>query len=1509
MKNEYAKFNNDKSESSFKNSTPIKYRILADLFRKLPEPSKADKERFYNKRGYPMPAGFKPFSYSIYNELKRRYGKDSLVKLFGYPKRLFEGRYLIPVCNPDGTIETLRAYSYNADPKYKKLAPGRNSGLKTVMPYGMEKAGDDIVLNEGEEKAELINYLLPDEFTGISMPGIGMYNYIFDYPEYFKGKNVTVLFDRKRSDISQEKGHPEIKNALRTVKRLQIAGVKSVNVALLPEPTDKEENDIDSYFKDLNLSHEEKQNHLRDILHNALTVQEFKRKFKSILAKKGNNKKGKKFRKAEFIKQVETKELEEIRTERPKILLDFINAWHTDKSIQVLYDTSSTGTYKTEACINLALSLRERKKSLVYMVPTKKLADNVQKRMEEKGLKVVRINSIFDICQEYNESIFSSLPADYIFFKDNKPQFTQPAKINKCFNANRNTAPVCKNCKISNFKADNGQRYICPKQKHFDSWIEPADIYLFTHDKAIFSLDKIINDYNPYVVVIDEDIISKMSKVHEITTKMLNESLAINTGNESIEGVFNALINLLKQNRKGILEYHDLRKRLTKIDPDFFKHLKKIYLQEIMEQDLTFDDMEAELPTKFEVELIKALKKHWNKITIQKNKLIISQYRELKFKDVPVIVLDATGKKEFLELALKKNVQEYKAIVKRDNLQVFKCVDSTFSETALTANEGSLYKKLLNWIKGLINKNPDEKIFIGAGINIEKSLSIDLQEYQNIYYAHHYANRGLNNDDFADCNISVILPPTINDNTVINTVKAFTDNELSRDKKTAWINTDATEQIQENLFKDVLLKNWYMWTMASEPMQTAGRTLRGDTKALKQWYFFGSKIDLLEYGLQPEIFTLKKQEFKNNYLDDILQEFKFLPNPILSNQNRILPFEKIISNEANLTALKKYQPQSTVNSLLRKFRNIYVTILENFIKNPDLAIVQALLHLPENTPQSTVNSLLRKFEKKLTKAYKSYAEQNGLKKVFLPLKKDTKHFIYCLPDANINQILSFYPKEILIHDPVKMASDLNSENIPGKNINEEILKEDPLVRTLSFRNLIQNYEPVKAIFFSYVNESLKENTDFTGPYGPCFYGPQNESLNNKQLEETEVTEIDHINSLIYLLGSEVSKPDLNLNSISQSFVNYQVTPKTIETLEENFKMDMKEDPEAEFLNAYEKYVSENKTELDKLIQATIRKRVNENKPFDFDYLEKLEIWSDDLPDEPTPQKFKRAYVYSYFIENFDNLQKDINLTVSDTTAESAPVSFSTDKTESNDYIRSLMDIVPAKLKQEYNTYFSAIAKNSYEKNINLNQSLKDMNRYILNIQNQDTRPKNTYYSQPKTAIKGRENNTGTITLEQTKTSVESQPLTSELIAQRIKDYKFDNTEFLQGIDETEIFNYLYSINLDKNKLNDFDYTYTISLEIAVKYNISTIQASCFIQNYAFYSPKIINFTEKKVNFEKLPIRIQKILNDMSYSKNHINILSEKIKKQSEIKTEMFALYGKDYFKNMMNEYKKLIQIM
>lgn len=191
---------------------------------------------------------YKSYSILAINELKKLFPKE-LIKECGLDETYLKDRILIFHPDINKNIITYKSYSFTAPKEYKKLPPKNECGFKKI-PYRVDLLNEkikEIIITEGEEKADSVNVLEIKELAFISMGGINTHgvitNFALENKDYCIKRNFTILFDRKKETEFSE----EIQ-AFKLAKKLTQLGLNCY-ICFMPEIPNCDESDIDSYLK------------------------------------------------------------------------------------------------------------------------------------------------------------------------------------------------------------------------------------------------------------------------------------------------------------------------------------------------------------------------------------------------------------------------------------------------------------------------------------------------------------------------------------------------------------------------------------------------------------------------------------------------------------------------------------------------------------------------------------------------------------------------------------------------------------------------------------------------------------------------------------------------------------------------------------------------------------------------------------------------------------------------------------------------------------------------------------------------------------------------------------------------------------------------------------------------------------------------------------------------------------------------------------------------------------
>ena len=236
-----------KEKKNSKYSLEEKENCISTLFN-ISSLTLEHKKKFIDKRGFEPIEYYKSYSILAINELKKLFPKE-LIKECGLDETYLKDRILIFHPDINKNIITYKSYSFTAPKEYKKLPPKNECGLKKI-PYRVDLLNEkikEIIITEGEEKADSVNVLEIKELAFISMGGINTHGVITNFAqenkEYCIKRDFTILFDRKKETKFSE----EIQ-AFKLAKKLIQLGFNSF-ICFMPEIPNCDESDIDSYLK------------------------------------------------------------------------------------------------------------------------------------------------------------------------------------------------------------------------------------------------------------------------------------------------------------------------------------------------------------------------------------------------------------------------------------------------------------------------------------------------------------------------------------------------------------------------------------------------------------------------------------------------------------------------------------------------------------------------------------------------------------------------------------------------------------------------------------------------------------------------------------------------------------------------------------------------------------------------------------------------------------------------------------------------------------------------------------------------------------------------------------------------------------------------------------------------------------------------------------------------------------------------------------------------------------
>ena len=589
-----------KETKNSKYSLEEKENCISTLFN-MSSLTSQHKKKFIDKRGFEPTEYYKSYSRFTIKELEKTFDKD-LIKECSLYETYLNDRILIFHPDINKNIITYRAYSFTAPAKYKKLPPKNESGLRTI-PYRVDLLTSDIkeiIITEGEEKADSVNVLVFKEKAFISIGSISNHNLIINFvlenKEYCIQRNFTILFDRKKETKLGEE-----KNAYELTKKLIKLGI-NCHICLMPEIPNCNESDIDSYLKYIVSIGKNPKYEIEKILNRKLNYKDFKKHLiasgnkdveKHFIASDKKESKDTRFKPNQIWKTPENIDikyhtLEEIIEKTTDGIKSFIGL--DNKTNGTLLIKNPPATRKTSIMKDISENFGFR---IAFLSSTKELRDNTSK--EIKGSKVY--HSLVD---RYKELIEKSN-----IYLDEEKESIIFAGINHLIN---NGYPE----KVENYLKKTLKLKEKIDKNYFKESFKSINTLALTH--SIFVNHQKSNvDYGEYFncVVIDESITNLLKGKIKLSIGNLNHFKRY-LKNKEIEGFLELIIEFMKTSKEcsSSCLYFNFTEFLEKKNIDIGNLKSKLKKSTIsfdrkkIDKELFNDNLElSSLPNKNELEI------------------------------------------------------------------------------------------------------------------------------------------------------------------------------------------------------------------------------------------------------------------------------------------------------------------------------------------------------------------------------------------------------------------------------------------------------------------------------------------------------------------------------------------------------------------------------------------------------------------------------------------------------------------------------------------------------------------------------------------------------------------------------------------------------------------------------------------------------------------------------------------------------------------------------------------
>lgn len=1263
--------------------------ILTELNNTLVQ-SKDHQNKFYNKRGYIMPSDYKSLSGFIdIKYLYDKYDNVALDLIFKNKKNDFRHlRDKIIIFHRDdftGKIVYYRLYSFANQKKYKKLSPKTIEGLKWSIPFRLELITPEttrLIINEGEEKADIGNLYKELCQTFISIPGINNYSSLWKVIEKINSnetniKEITVLLDKSnKNDLNEEKASIRILSHLESLLNESI----TLNICELPDPENNAKNDLDGYLKDI--PENQRKEVLKKILNpsECYSLKEYRQKYNQV--KEDNRERIK--HKWEHIKvkdkNINYTDIETARKEYKQGLTEFINSDSNKTYVAIVPPSFGKTTIATEV-------IKNSDKPFVVALPTKKQRNDYA------------MKNNFQILEGFTDRLEQLLNSTTKFNDKEKQEHKEKLTlmINHGLNKVVYSYLAQNDMKLKNQKIDKNKTVVVTQD------------YLICHDD-------LMNNYEG--LYIDENILSRTRKTIKINHKSILDykNCCTNTtddltqyDNKDLLDLFFILKEFIKNTnrnfeRKSLTD--KLRLMSKKENICFDRIIKNLLETDIkLNKNIIFKKIKSdykEIPSfDFMNDLIKALKE--NRVYFYYSSDFSSYFeirttKKINTHNKKVLITDGTAQ----EILLKKyfDIEKiYKPNIKINNIKFTMIADRRYSASYININEIAIKineiskndltlvivpKPLINELKKLVNPNVTLINFYGS----ENKATNDYGNYKKAICL-------MPKIDFQEMfKIALSIDPSITES---DFTYIFTSTGYVQDNKEHSLNVKT--------FKHEILKAVLSEYRECELIQSFFRVKRNDDA--KEFFLMGD-VSLKEFNLIPDILITEKLVNPENKIKkkDEFESIKTLFNSSINQlgfyTTRSIKFKD--SNKAETIVNNKKQVTSN---------NIYSNSVNLFINN-NKGFESFNLH--KDTFDNYVKMLVNNGE---------------FIKLSLPLKDNPKHSIYGLPGYEQESILKAkeYFKDVLLSECMKedyqntsKIDDIikDSINTPNYDLNLDIeLKNDSLDNAFKSNEVQKEvFAPAGGIVTNGTFKEQKENTtmsydDYVNTNLSDLYDYLDKFLNDKALKNELINDND-FTLLEDLLNDSTSKC-LTLDCFKYEYLITDIADNLIsynQQIQELIDFNKTNSKVISLKEKYDNYVNTNKSYLDNKVNDLIHKIANKDKLIDNKLIDYL-IYITKLPLDKNNIEKSLYYQFLAFnlSENIDKYNLIINKIQVDNDNKGIDKELRDTKLD-NSYIDTFIDKEPDNNLTNHSSIFSLVF-NDYIKD----NELKLINDSILKISN------------------------------------------------------------------------------------------------------------------------------------------------------------------------------------------------
>lgn len=1088
---------------------------------------------------------------------------------------------------------TLRLYSFDSINKDKKKITIK--GQKTRL-YGLEHITKDtkkIVFVEGEEKAEAGNLYRKDKsIVFLSISGINIHKPAIEFIENNPKLEYYVLFDNDNRALERKFSYD---------LACKLNKYTENKILLLDLPSNKDKIDLDSYL--LQFSEENKTQALESVLNNPYSISDYQDKHSNdiILSEFKREKVKHIYEPIKEVLEAEKLTIEQVRKQLPKVFSNFIQNQKLLETNDLLLISSPCGTGKTHETIEQTKSSK-----VLISEPTKEQRNETSEK--------AKIDANISLSEHCHNTLYKSVLSDKLS-KDDKDNTYKTADSlrNKGYNTKKTFCP--NNCKLSEFCTNTQPKTIT------SSIVE-------THAKTLVNQD---NLKNFDILIKDESFIKIIFKTQQIDLEELDKMLWFY--DDITLNLILKTIKLIFTSSNSQYEGKKLYKHVKSIFKNEKLNLKDLFkvldIDNIKENRITKNDYDR-LPDKKSLEaLIFAFNNDFLTTYLKYDNFTNTYYFNIDYKknieaDISIINLDATGNIKLLKaLFPNRNILEYKPLIEFTGINYTSINNKTFNTSNLfpqgiPTEETEIYQ--------LILKLSTDKKTLVVGSKTAKNILEPLLKNDNLFFES-YGNNSRGSNKYSDCELVIVLPPSINLDSIIRIGKVFFGSVCTELEykyiPTGFIKDGKELYISSIQFKDKRLNLILEQIREAEIYQALFRIKR-DTKA-KEFIVLGN-IALKQYGLVPnnvlnsyDILPPKETKKSHQELRDFI---KFYLTNILDKQQFVLKSE--ITNLQNF--IKSNVAETIVNSEFGQTSyNIY-SLFKEIFPNSTIISVSAI-ELKKDYFDKIVREEIKKLQKEL-----------GFLEEKFPIIDNNTCKILLKNDSALELAKEFY-KEIIQKKPAPAPAEniiSTSEKLEaGFNIEvnnlEPITYENISSSVFDDMKLLQNSisEVRKNLYQGYSVEYLHKELDINflefmkaNNFEYEFLSKDNLDLDCREYDYTAFISNKYLDSLD---SSTIEKYNVDFTKIFTTVTNFLTAKEQLESTEHS---------------NYDNFVKNNIVSLITSLEKYLNGLYFKSKILDDNYFIELDNYLE-APNLTINQTYKRVFIYETIIHSIHIINSDI----------------------------------------------------------------------------------------------------------------------------------------------------------------------------------------------------------------------------------------------------------------------------